>query len=328
MVQASGGESIRCEASAPRAHNYPYRVSAAHGNTKAWGTRPVLGHGRTTRLLSGRHSMNGMVRGRAAARLLSAGDRNRLTLHPSPRRGSRQGSGSHRIRGHSKGHRAMVMRNTLIKINISTRHGGPRGGAAYRGHFCQAAGAVPQSEAQWHRCKNRRRVMSWRGEYRVELQGSPRRFYNVTQASFEANGSEESCNSVGSGGALSLAGSASAAIVGPAEDITEKDTASRHVITLSEEEVFDVSLATFYVFDKEDARAHSPGVQLAAKGCGHGGCGHGGCGCGHGGARGCGGCGHGCRGCRGCARGCGGCGGCGYGCGGGCCIWIGPVQIC
>ena len=41
--------------------------------------------------------------------------------------------------------------------------------------------------------------MSWQGEYRVEPQGSPRRFYNVTQASFEANGSEESSNSVGSG---------------------------------------------------------------------------------------------------------------------------------
>jgi hypothetical protein len=130
---------------------------------------------------------------------------------------------------------------------------------------------------------------------------------------------------LGAAAALSLGGGASAAIVGPAENIPTKDTASRHVITLSEEEVFDVSLATFYVFDKEDApRAHPSGVQLAAKG-GHGGCGHGGCG--HG-ARGCGGCGHGCRGCRGCARGCGGCGGCGYGCGGGCCLWIGPVQIC
>ena len=91
---------------------------------------------------------------------------------------------------------------------------------------------------------------------------------------------------LGAAGALSVAGSASAAIVGPAEDITEKDI-SRHVITLSEEEVFDVSLATFYVFDKEDARAHPPGVQLAAKG-GHGGCRHGGRG--HDGARGCGGC--------------------------------------
>jgi hypothetical protein len=131
---------------------------------------------------------------------------------------------------------------------------------------------------------------------------------------------------LGTAGVLSLAGGASAAIVGPTEDIPTKDNASRHVITLSEEEVFDVSLATFYVFDKEDARTHAPGMQLAGHGhggCGHGGCGHGGCG--HAG-RGCGGCGHGCRGC---ARGCGGCGGCGYGCGyGGCCIWIGPVRIC
>ena len=38
----------------------------------------------------------------------------------------------------------------------------------------------------------------------------------------------------------------------------------RHVITLSEEEVFDVSLATFYVFDKEEAGTHAPGIQLAA----------------------------------------------------------------
>jgi hypothetical protein len=140
-------------------------------------------------------------------------------------------------------------------------------------------------------------------------------------------GRRKAATVLGVAGALSLAGGASAAIVGPAEDTTGKDTVSRHVITLSEEEVFDVSLATFYVFDKEEAGTHPPGIQLAAHG--HGGCGGRGCGgCGHGGARGCGGCSHGCRGCRGCARGCGGCGGCGYGCGGGCCIWIGPVQIC
>jgi hypothetical protein len=139
-------------------------------------------------------------------------------------------------------------------------------------------------------------------------------------------GRRKAATVLGVAGALSLAGGASAAIVGPAEDTTGKDTVPRHVITLSEEEVFDVSLATFYVFDKEEAGTHAPGIQLAAHG--HGGCGGRGCGCGHGGARGCGGCGHGCRGCRGCARGCGGCGGCGYGCGGGCCIWIGPVQIC
>ena len=50
-----------------------------------------------------------------------------------------------------------------------------------------------------------------------------------------------------------------------------KDTMPRHVITLSEEEVFDVSLATFYVLDKEEAGTHPPGIQLAAHG--HGGCG-------------------------------------------------------
>jgi hypothetical protein len=55
---------------------------------------------------------------------------------------------------------------------------------------------------------------------------------------------------------LSPAGGASAAIVGPAADTPKEDTPSRHVITLSEEEIFDVSLATFYVFDKENARTH------------------------------------------------------------------------
>jgi hypothetical protein len=62
---------------------------------------------------------------------------------------------------------------------------------------------------------------------------------------------------LGTAGVLSLAGGASAAIVGPAEDTPTKDNVSRHVITLSEEEVFDVSIATFYVFDKEDARTHA-----------------------------------------------------------------------
>lgn len=106
-------------------------------------------------------------------------------------------------------------------------------------------------------------------------------------------------------------------------------------VLMAEEEVSDVSLATFHVFDKEGP------VRLAAgHGCGGGGrgCGHGGGGgCAHGGGGGCahgggchvgacghGGCGHGgCRGCR-CAGGC----GCGGGCGGGCClVWAGPICI-
>ena len=45
-----------------------------------------------------------------------------------------------------------------------------------------------------------------------------------------------------------------------------------HQVTLCEEEIFDVSLATFYVFDKENAGTFRRGVRLAAGGCG-------GCGC-------------------------------------------------
>jgi len=33
-------------------------------------------------------------------------------------------------------------------------------------------------------------------------------------------------------------------------------------IILGEEEIFDVSLATFYVFDNENAGTHRPGLQL------------------------------------------------------------------
>ena len=116
---------------------------------------------------------------------------------------------------------------------------------------------------------------------------------------------------------LSLASGAPAATVGPAA----------HEITLGEEEISDVTLATFYVFDKENSQTYRPLLQLTRCG-GCGGCG--GRGCGGCGGRGCGGC-HiaGCRGCHGChgCRGCGGggCvgvwwGGCG-GCGGGTC-WI------
>ena len=105
------------------------------------------------------------------------------------------------------------------------------------------------------------------------------------------------------GVSLSLASGASAAgVVGPESDIPFKDTATGPGITLSEEEISDVSLGTFYVFDKENAGTARAGEQVA---------------------RGCGGC-RGCRGCRGCGRGCGG-GGCG-GCG--CCLSWGSCRIC
>ena len=101
---------------------------------------------------------------------------------------------------------------------------------------------------------------------------------------------------LGAAGLLSLAGGASAATGGPAADLpTTRNSVANHEITLAEEEISDVNLGTFYVFDKENADRSRPGIQLAA-------------------GRGCGGCGgRGCGGCRGCGgRGCGGWGGCGF----------------
>jgi hypothetical protein len=111
---------------------------------------------------------------------------------------------------------------------------------------------------------------------------------------------------------FSLVNGASASTL-PTFSIPQSDnTSPNQRFLLSEEQMHDVSLATFYVFDREKLGS---GIQLA-RGCGCGGCG-GGRGCGGGGGcggfRGCGG--GGCVGCRGCGgfRGCGG----GCGCGGG-----------
>lgn len=89
------------------------------------------------------------------------------------------------------------------------------------------------------------------------------------------------------GMALSMSVGVTPATAAPAPDKASGQTAPPQRFTLSEEEVADVSLATFYVFDKENDSA-APGGQTVARGC-----------------RGCRGCG-GCRGCRGC-RGCGCC---------------------
>ena len=85
------------------------------------------------------------------------------------------------------------------------------------------------------------------------------------------------------GAALSLASGASAATTGPAIDTLAQDAGPRHQVTISEEEVSDVSLATFYVFDKENAGSRVSGEKVAWwRGC-----------------RGCR-CGWGCRRCWGC----------------------------
>jgi hypothetical protein len=91
------------------------------------------------------------------------------------------------------------------------------------------------------------------------------------------------------GVSLSLAGGASASTT--AIDTPSQNTSPRQEVFLGEEELSDVSLATFYVQDKEHATKPQAGQQLAWWRCGCGGCRCGGCGW------------------RGCA-GCGGCGGC------------------
>src|SRR6516162_272966 len=106
---------------------------------------------------------------------------------------------------------------------------------------------------------------------------------------------------------LSLVGSASASAVPTADVPQSLSSIPNQRFVLGEEEMADVSLATFHLFDKENGTA---GFTQVARGCGCGGChGCGGClGCGAIGCRGCG--------CRGC--GCAGCGGWGIffgGCG-------------
>jgi hypothetical protein len=96
------------------------------------------------------------------------------------------------------------------------------------------------------------------------------RHYDVArEASFnEAKAQYESRPSVG------LASGVPAAASGPAaEMLIEKNTTLSQQITLFEEEISDVSLATFYVFDNENAGTLRRGVQIAAGGCGGGGCG-------------------------------------------------------
>ena len=107
---------------------------------------------------------------------------------------------------------------------------------------------------------------------------------------------------------FSLVGSASASTM-PTVGIPQSDnTSPNQRFVLSEEEMADVSLATFHLFDKEIDRSDLQQLAYVVR-------------------RGCGGC-RGCRGCavRGCAvRGCGGCAGCAVG---GCCASWGRCRIC
>ena len=102
---------------------------------------------------------------------------------------------------------------------------------------------------------------------------------------------------------LSLTGSASASTM-PTAYMPQSDNISPNQrFVLGEEEMADVSLATFHLFDKETAGSDMQLAVVVVR-------------------RGCGGC-RGCRACRGCAvRGCGGCGV------GGCCARWGRCRWC
>src|SRR5262249_45384458 len=66
---------------------------------------------------------------------------------------------------------------------------------------------------------------------------------------------------LGVAGALSLAGGASGAAVGPPGDTLTANTA----VTLYEEEISDISLSTFYAFDHESVGARRPGLELTQR---------------------------------------------------------------
>ena len=126
------------------------------------------------------------------------------------------------------------------------------------------------------------------------------------------------------GMSLAMAGGASAATAPPTANLPSQYVPLSHEIILGEEEISDVSLGTFYVFDKEDAASElGNNVQVARGGRG---CGGGGRGCG-GRGRGCGGRGCGGRGCGGHGCGLGACG-CWGGCGCGCCLSWGGCGLC
>jgi hypothetical protein len=133
----------------------------------------------------------------------------------------------------------------------------------------------------------------------------------VKQAPKHAHTKKAAVTALGAAGlGLSLTGSASAYTV-PTADILPSTMSPNQRFVLGEEEMADVSLATFHLFDRESylLDKESSDVKLAYVVV----------------RRGCGGC-RGCRACRGCGvgwRGCGGCGGCG-----GCCARWGRCRWC
>ncbi len=76
---------------------------------------------------------------------------------------------------------------------------------------------------------------------------------------------------------LSLSGGAPPATAAVMADMPSRNAAVGRKLTVAEEEICDVSLATFYLFNRENSRPPRRHLRLTA---GYGGCGCGGCGCG------------------------------------------------
>lgn len=109
----------------------------------------------------------------------------------------------------------------------------------------------------------------------------------MKQSSKRKRASKAAVSALGAAGlTFSLLGSATASAV-PTADVPQTTAfAPNEAITLGEEEISDISLATFYVLDKEKVGG---GVQVARRGCGGAvrGCAVG-ASAGYGGCRGCG----------------------------------------
>jgi hypothetical protein len=121
------------------------------------------------------------------------------------------------------------------------------------------------------------------------------------------------------GASMALAGGAYATgVIGSTSEASSANDMLGPQIYMSDEEIADVNLGTFFVFDRENLK--TVGEQFAQRGC-RGGAGR----CAVAGCRGCGGC-RGCAvgGCRSC-RACAGCAGCSCGC---CISWGACRFIC
>ncbi len=133
----------------------------------------------------------------------------------------------------------------------------PRRSAADRCQHRQAAGAI-EGEITLVRGAGQRQTVFWavvRGQ-----KGWRSLTMSRSKQTSKERGRSRVVTALGIAGALSLAGGASA---------SNSPTQNTAPVILAEEEISDVSLATFYVFDKENAGAHRSGARLAAQ---QGGC--------------------------------------------------------